>query len=95
MTSLPSSVDVAIIGAGAAGLGAAHALKGSGCSFIVLEARDRVGGRGYTVMAAPAPMMATSTEERREVMRAALAHPTTRLKSDHPLSNGECGSADV
>ena len=53
MTSLPSSVDVAIIGAGAAGLGAAHALKGSGRSFIVLEARDRVGGRGYTVMAAP------------------------------------------
>lgn len=51
--SLPSSVDVAIIGAGAAGLGAAHALKDSGRSFIVLEARDRVGGRGYTVMAAP------------------------------------------
>ena len=51
--SLPSSVDVAIIGAGAAGLGAAHALKNSGLSFVVLEARDRVGGRGYTVMAAP------------------------------------------
>ena len=53
MTSLPSSVDVAIIGAGAAGLGAAHALKDSGLSFIVLEARDRVGGRGHTIMAAP------------------------------------------
>ncbi len=53
MTSLPSSVDVAIIGAGAAGLGAAHALKDSGLSFIVLEARDRVGGRGHTVMASP------------------------------------------
>jgi monoamine oxidase len=53
MTSLPSSVDVAIIGAGAAGLGAAHALRDSGRSFIVLEARDRVGGRGHTVMAAP------------------------------------------
>jgi monoamine oxidase len=51
--SLPSSVDVAIIGAGAAGLGAAHALRDSGRSFIVLEARDRVGGRGHTVMAAP------------------------------------------
>jgi monoamine oxidase len=50
---LPTSVDVAIIGAGAAGLGAAHALKQSGLSFIVLEARDRVGGRGHTVMAAP------------------------------------------
>jgi monoamine oxidase len=53
MTSLPSSVDVAIIGAGAAGLGAAHTLKDSGRSFIVLEARERVGGRGYTVMASP------------------------------------------
>jgi monoamine oxidase len=50
--SLPSEVDVAIIGAGAAGLGAANALKGSGLSAIVLEARDRVGGRGYTIMAA-------------------------------------------
>ena len=53
MTSLPSTVDVAIIGAGAAGLGAAHALRDSGRSFIVLEARNRVGGRGHTVMAAP------------------------------------------
>src|SRR5262249_21030670 len=52
MTSLPSFIDVAIIGAGAAGLGAAHALKDSGLSFIVLEARNRVGGRGHTIMAA-------------------------------------------
>jgi len=51
--SLPSSVDVAIIGAGAAGLGAAHALKGSGLSIVVLEARNRVGGRGHTIIASP------------------------------------------
>src|ERR1700742_1639070 len=51
--SPPSFVDIAIIGAGAAGLGAAHALKDSGLSSIVLEARDRVGGRGHTIMAAP------------------------------------------
>jgi monoamine oxidase len=51
--SLPSEVDVAIIGAGAAGLGAAHALAHSGLSVIVLEARDRAGGRGHTIMAAP------------------------------------------
>jgi len=51
--SLPSTIDVAIIGAGAAGLGAAHALKNSGLSVIVLEARDRVGGRAHTIQAAP------------------------------------------
>ncbi|WP_029583892.1 NAD(P)/FAD-dependent oxidoreductase [Bradyrhizobium sp. URHD0069] len=51
--TLPSEVDVAIIGAGAAGLGAARALENSGLSVIVLEARDRVGGRGHTIIAAP------------------------------------------
>ncbi|MCA6123424.1 FAD-dependent oxidoreductase [Bradyrhizobium sp. WSM 1704] len=51
--SLPSTVDVAIIGAGAAGLGAANALKDSGLSMVVLEARDRLGGRAHTIMAAP------------------------------------------
>jgi len=51
--SLPSSVDVAIIGAGAAGIAAAQALKQSGLSVMVLEARDRAGGRAHTIMAAP------------------------------------------
>ena len=51
--SFPSEINVAIIGAGAAGLGAAHALKRFGLSVIVLEARDRVGGRGHTIMASP------------------------------------------
>jgi monoamine oxidase len=51
--SLPSSVDVAIIGAGAAGLGAANALKESGLSVVVLEARNRLGGRAHTIHAAP------------------------------------------
>lgn len=53
MSSMSSAVDVAIIGAGAAGLGAAQALAGSGLAVIVLEARDRIGGRAWTVQAAP------------------------------------------
>lgn len=49
-TRFPSSVDIAIVGAGAAGLGAARTLEGSGLSVIVLEARDRIGGRAWTRM---------------------------------------------
>lgn len=40
--------DVAIVGAGAAGLGAARAAEERGLSFIVLEAMDRIGGRAHT-----------------------------------------------
>jgi monoamine oxidase len=40
--------DVAIIGAGAAGLAAARELQTLGKSFVLIEARDRVGGRVFT-----------------------------------------------
>lgn len=42
------TVDVAIVGAGAAGLAACHSLSGAGWSVTVLEARDRIGGRAWT-----------------------------------------------
>ncbi len=41
--------DVAIIGAGAAGLAAGRRLAGTGLAVIILEARDRTGGRAHTV----------------------------------------------
>src|SRR5215213_3998107 len=44
-----NEIDVAIVGAGAAGLGAAHALKDSGLSVLILEARNRIGGRAHTL----------------------------------------------
>jgi monoamine oxidase len=54
MTHLPSQVDVAVIGAGAAGIGAARRLC-EAVSVLVLEARDRVGGRVHTITPAGFP----------------------------------------
>lgn len=43
-----SDADVLIIGAGVAGLAAARELSAIGSKVIVVEARDRLGGRIYT-----------------------------------------------
>ncbi len=42
-------IDILIIGAGAAGLMAAYTLSKAGKKVIVLEARDRIGGRIHTL----------------------------------------------
>jgi monoamine oxidase len=50
MTGLRSEVDVAVICAGAAGIAAARRLREAcGPTLLVLEARDRVGGRVHTI----------------------------------------------
>ena len=41
--------DIVVIGAGAAGLAAARILSERGLSVVVLEARDHLGGRTYTL----------------------------------------------
>ncbi len=43
-----TDLDVVVIGAGAAGIAAARNLRAAGKSVIVLEARNRIGGRAYT-----------------------------------------------
>ena len=50
-----ADVDVAVVGAGAAGLAAAKELRRAGKSFVVLEARARIGGRAYTDATLGAP----------------------------------------
>ncbi|TDR93119.1 flavin monoamine oxidase family protein [Enterovirga rhinocerotis] len=47
-TRSASEVDVAIVGAGAAGLVAAKRLIAAGHTVLILEARDRIGGRILT-----------------------------------------------
>src|SRR6266508_4340454 len=43
------TADVIVVGAGIAGIGAARDLRLAGRSVIVLEARDRSGGRIHTI----------------------------------------------
>src|ERR1017187_3936762 len=54
--SFPSEVDVAVIGAGAAGVAAGRRLQSAKSNFIVLEARSRVGGRAWTAAASGFPL---------------------------------------
>lgn len=42
------SVTAVVVGAGVAGLTAAHDLVAAGCDVVVVEARDRIGGRTWT-----------------------------------------------
>jgi len=51
-----TSADVLVLGAGVSGLAAAAKLTQSGCSVLVLEARDRIGGRVRTVRDAHWPV---------------------------------------
>lgn len=45
--------DLAIVGAGSAGLAAARTARALGLDFVLLEASHRIGGRGYTEEFAP------------------------------------------
>ncbi|MFN3658840.1 MAG: flavin monoamine oxidase family protein [Pseudolabrys sp.] len=44
-----SDTEVAIVGGGAAGIAAARCLAEAGVECLIIEARDRLGGRGWTV----------------------------------------------
>uniref|UniRef100_A0A7M4G2N9 monoamine oxidase n=1 Tax=Crocodylus porosus TaxID=8502 RepID=A0A7M4G2N9_CROPO len=48
--------DVVVLGAGISGMSAAKLLADSGLSVVVLEARDRVGGRTFTIRGKSYPL---------------------------------------
>ena len=57
MSEMVGPVDrVVVVGAGIAGLTAASRLRKAGVPCVVLEARDRVGGRLHTVDLAGVPV---------------------------------------
>lgn len=48
MVQYPANPDVIVIGAGAAGIGAGRVLAKARIPFLIIEARDRIGGRSFT-----------------------------------------------
>src|SRR4051794_11595493 len=46
---MKESTEVLVVGAGAAGMAAARKLRQSGIKFLVIEGRDRIGGRIYSL----------------------------------------------
>jgi monoamine oxidase len=48
MIQYPTTPDIIVIGAGAAGIGAGLALARAQVPFIIIEAKDRIGGRAFT-----------------------------------------------
>ena len=57
-----SAPDIVIIGAGCAGLAAAASLTAAGRRVLVLEARDRIGGRVHTIRPENAPVIELGAE---------------------------------
>ncbi|HJP59978.1 MAG TPA: FAD-dependent oxidoreductase, partial [Gemmatimonadaceae bacterium] len=90
MSANDRAVDVAIVGAGVAGLAAARRLTDASLSVCVLEARDRIGGRIYTIhddriphaIELGAEFVHGSAEELVEIARDARLAPFT-IEGDH------------
>ncbi len=53
MAAVVTDTEVAIVGAGAAGLAAARTLTDLGVPFVLLEAAHRIGGRAHTEEVSP------------------------------------------
>ena len=87
-TTQSTTYDTLILGAGAAGLAAAHALNGTGQRVALLEARNRIGGR---VLNLDDPLFPGSTEGGAEFVhgRAAAASSFQRAAGVIPVDTAD------
>lgn len=84
--------DVIVVGAGFTGLAAATALREGGCSVLVLEARDRVGGRVESRLNALGERIDTGGQFLCDDMKAVSALLAAR---GHALVSPDFGGVDV
>ncbi|HQZ35543.1 MAG TPA: FAD-dependent oxidoreductase [Ilumatobacteraceae bacterium] len=88
MTTDPFDVDIVVVGAGFAGLTVASILQRRGVSVVVLEARDRVGGKVEAVVDDGGRLVDTGAQfvndEMSEVLALAADVGASRANSLHP-----------
>jgi len=81
---------VIVVGAGAAGLGAARALVDAGVEVVVLEARDRIGGRIWTNRDLGAPVDLGASW-----IHGPLLNPVSKLCSRAGIESVPASTEDV
>jgi monoamine oxidase len=99
---MPSETEVAVVGGGAAGIAAARRLTEAGVSCLLIEARNRLGGRAYTVRhdgygvdlgcgwlhsAETNPFVAIAEGQGRELDRSTPAWGRPALERNFPLAD--------
>jgi monoamine oxidase len=97
-----AEADVAVIGAGAAGLAAADALSRAGRDVLVLEARERVGGRCFTrrmpgldiPVEVGAEFIHGEARKTHKLLRAAGIRAVESAREQRSLQNGRLRPAD-
>ena len=77
------TIDVVVVGAGLAGLSAAHELRRLGLSCVVLEAAPRIGGRAWTQH--PAPLGGAAFDAGASWLHAADRNPLAEIARRHGI----------